>query len=544
MNSRLLHIGWAVLSGILLGLAALFPPAVILLFVAVVPLLEIKNDIVKNKGKKRSFFLYSTLAFFVYHLIGGNWMLALGAGKMSLAFFINSLILSTFVFGAIVVHQRWNRWLGDIFFIAGWIAFEYLHLNWELSFPILMNGHHLAVFPQLIQWYTFTGILGGTLWVLGVNVLLSQLFSERRQWKERTFWQAQRSRWLTTLAVLFLPILISVVQYSTYNDSGEEVEVVSLHSDLDCYNTKYRLNQGELVSAYWNATKDALTPFTRLILWPESAITDFGWVEGLDNSELVAQLRDSIRAYCPADLVTGGIIYELFANGNPPNRPATVGYSPEINQSFYTYTMAMQIRNKSNEVSMRTKKKLVPFEETIPYPSLLSGVHKLAGSLGGFTFSPKKRDAKYMELPEGIRTIPLICYESAYGAFTADAVRKRNLNLLTVMLNEGWYSNIAGAKQLLNASVARAIENRKSVLRSSNRGVSALINPRGEIVEQVDEFKSAAIRRKVQLNEDQTPYMVIGDWLGWLSFLAMPITLGGALLRRPQVKPQQKKRKR
>ena len=143
------------------------------------------------------------------------------------------------------------------------------------------------------------------------------------------------------------------------------------------------MNQQELLDYYWHHTKKELNPYTRLVLWPESALTDMGWVENLNEFSMITQIRDSILAYSNADLVTGGIIYELYAQGNPSDKPATVAYSSQFDQSYYTYTMALQIAAHAGTLSMRTKKKLVPFEETIPYPKLLSGFHNLIGTLGG-----------------------------------------------------------------------------------------------------------------------------------------------------------------
>tara|TARA_B110000008_G_scaffold98681_1_gene101444 strand:- start:128 stop:421 length:294 start_codon:yes stop_codon:yes gene_type:complete len=64
-----------------------------------------------------------------------------------------------------------NR-LGYLSFIVLWISIEYLHLNWDLSWPWLTLGNAFANVPDVVQWYEFTGFLGGSLWVLFINVLL------------------------------------------------------------------------------------------------------------------------------------------------------------------------------------------------------------------------------------------------------------------------------------------------------------------------------------------------------------------------------------
>ena len=181
-------------------------------------------------------------------------MLALGPFKMTVAFGINSFILSTFIFGSYFIHQKSNQKVSDLFLIFAWVSFEYLHLNWQLSFPILMHGHHLAIFPQLIQWYEYTGALGGTLWILSINVLLMWLFQSYHSLGAKHFVQKQKTNFLIFFALLFLPSIWSVWKYQQTPISGEEVEVVSLHSNLDCRSEKYKMDQQELLDYYWEHT--------------------------------------------------------------------------------------------------------------------------------------------------------------------------------------------------------------------------------------------------------------------------------------------------
>ncbi|HML86425.1 MAG TPA: hypothetical protein PKE52_14820, partial [Bacteroidales bacterium] len=61
------------------------------------------------------------------------------------------------------------RSYGLLLFPLFWIAFEWWHMNWDLSWPWLNLGNGFGAYPKMIQWYEFTGILGGSLWVLLVN---------------------------------------------------------------------------------------------------------------------------------------------------------------------------------------------------------------------------------------------------------------------------------------------------------------------------------------------------------------------------------------
>ena len=146
-----------------------------------------------------------------------------------------------------------------------------------------------------------------------------------------------------------------------------------------------------------------------------------------------------------------------------------------------------------------------------------------------------------MQLPDGIKSVPLICYESVYGTYIAEMVRKQKLNCLLVILNEGWYNNHVGAHQLLKASIARAVENRKAVVRSSNRGISAFIQSNGKVQAQMDTFEAGALRQKIMLNTATTFYMQSGDFIGWLCTAAIPLLLLWTLVFRTR---QPRKRNR
>ena len=64
-----------------------------------------------------------------------------------------------------------------------WIAFEYLHLNWDLSWPWLILGNVFSSHPVLVQWYSYTGVLGGTLWIFLINILVFKCYEKRTSFK-------------------------------------------------------------------------------------------------------------------------------------------------------------------------------------------------------------------------------------------------------------------------------------------------------------------------------------------------------------------------
>ena len=181
----------AAFNGLLLGLSWTeigFPP---LIFVAFIPLLLVEKYI-SDSGPNTSWnlfgcsfltffssrsytswkvFGYSFITFLIFNITTTYWVWHASPAGSFAAFVINALLMSF----AFVLFHKVKKVLGDkigyfalIFF---WISMEYLHLHWELAWPWLTLGNVFATVPDIVQWYEYTGVLGGSLWVLILNIL-------------------------------------------------------------------------------------------------------------------------------------------------------------------------------------------------------------------------------------------------------------------------------------------------------------------------------------------------------------------------------------
>ena len=168
------NILYSILSGLLLAFS--WPNIgnlTYLIFIAFVPILFLTNKIVNSNisAKSKRIFLYSFLTFFIFNILTTYWIFhATLFGAIS-AFIINSLLMSFVFFASFKMGCFRKNNFGTILFIVTWIAMEYLHLNWDLSWPWLILGNVFASTTYLIQWYEFTGVLGGTLLILLINIL-------------------------------------------------------------------------------------------------------------------------------------------------------------------------------------------------------------------------------------------------------------------------------------------------------------------------------------------------------------------------------------
>jgi apolipoprotein N-acyltransferase len=111
------------------------------------------------------------------------------------------------------------------------------------------------------------------------------------------------------------------------------------------------------------------------------------------------------------------------------------------------------------------------------------------------------------------KVAPAICYESIYGEFLSTFIRK-NAQWIAVITNDGWWDDTPGYHQHLSYSRLRAIEFRKSIARSANTGISAIINQRGDVLQSTSWWKPETLSGTIYANDTKTVYTQWGDYIG------------------------------
>ena len=163
------------------------------------------------------------------------------------------------------------------------------------------------------------------------------------------------------------------------------------------------------------------------------------------------------------------------------------------------------------------KSKLVVLTEFIPYPKLLAPINKLAIELGGATGSyGTQPEITIFTGSDGTKVGTAICYESVYGDYYRDYVLK-GAHAMTIITNDGWWSNTPGYMQHLRYASLRAIETRRSIARSANTGISAFINQKGERVAELEWWQENCMSGTLNLNDELTFFVKHGDYIGRIS---------------------------
>lgn len=524
---------FTILTGILLALCWPPLPFGFIILIAFVPLLWLEARIISSNNKKRFYFFSVFFAMLIWHLTSLRWLVAMGPKNAIIVSIINSILIASFLMIPHFLKRIGRNKLGHFAFVCFWVSLELLHVNWELSFPILSLGNSLGMFPFLIQWYEWTGVMGGSIWILTLNILLFQILKKGKLVKTKGIFANNELKFFGI--VFTIPFLCSLFLFFTYQETGKSVEVVSIHPNVNCHNEKYTWTEEQLLSRYLKCTFEQISHETDYVIWPENAITNTQWLSNTQNFSGFNIIKNSLKNYPNTKLITGGISYDLYPHKtNETSLPPNVSLSEKLNQAYYTYNAAFQIETGQPSIPMRSKIQLVPFEESLPYAEWLGFIRKISGSLGGFIFSSSKKNNHVFRSNDGTKVTPLICYESAFGASTAEYVQD-GAQILFVLLNEGWYKHQQGAKQFLYMSAIRAIETRRSIARSSNDGISAFINQRGQILQQVDDYKPSAIKQSLKLNSKKSLYVYLKDFLAKICAICA-ISIGFFSLSLIQVK--------
>lgn len=489
-------------------------PLTLLLFVGFVPYLRLEQVLTAQGAKRGRVFAFTYLFLVLWNAFTTWWVSYSTLGGGIAAVVLNAALMCLPLMAFRRTKERFRTKVGYLALPAYWIAFEQLHLHWDLSWPWLTLGNGFASATNWVQWYEYTGFLGGSAWVLGVNVLVFRALFGPVGTAARP---GLARRWGAAALAVVLPILLSLGISAGFQEKGPAAEVVVIQPNIDPYDAKFPgtphfIPFNEQLTRLIARTEAAITPATRLVLWPETALDETYFEASFNATPQVARIRQELLARHPGLSLLTGITsvstYPDAAHAAPTARHRDdLGYYDVFNTAAY-------FANASAPVQFYHKSKLVPGVEKIP-PALSSVLKNI--DLGGVVGSYGSQDERTVFPPAAaapaLRLAPLICYESIYGDFVAEYVHN-GATLLGLITNDGWWSDSPGYRQHLAYGALRCIETRRDLARSANTGISAFIDQRGVISHRTGWWVGAASRATVHLNSEQTFYVRYGELVG------------------------------
>ncbi|WP_342329574.1 apolipoprotein N-acyltransferase [Pedobacter sp. FW305-3-2-15-E-R2A2] len=489
-----------------------------LLLIGMVPLLiAIKQTSSSEKEKKgKRVFLTAGLTFLVWNTACIYWVYnAISAYNNAFVAFLISLIpyglgalLMTFAFWLYYRLSRYaSKWMAYAGLISFWISMEYLHQTWDLAFPWMTLGNGFAASHQLIQWYEYTGIYGGSLWILISNILA---FEAYQAFKIQKGYLKFRPLIILGLVIL-IPITASLIRYSGYEEKVVPVNVVTVQPNIDPYQKLGGISSQEQIRTLTRLSDSIGQPNTEYFIWPETAIPNYSDEERVRSNPDFIQLQDFLSKYKNGTLITGIESIKRY------NDLQTISAKFDENSGVYydNFNTAMQVENSAN-VQFYHKSKLVPGVEKMPFPNALAFLKPVFAQLGGTVSGwGWQENPAVMYAQSGIGVAPVICYESLWGDWIGKSV-KEGAQFIAIITNDGWWGNTSGKDQHLLYAKLRAIETRRWVVRSANTGISGFIDQKGDLVKQSKWWVPTALKADINLNSDLTFYVENGDLIAKL----------------------------
>lgn len=503
------------------------------IFFALVPLMMMEHGVSKFSDYKRKswvVFGLSYLCFVIWNVVTTGWLYGSKNpdGSHSLMAVLFPVLVNSLLYSLVFQCYHWYKnaqgtYWGLGFLIAIWMSFEKFHLGWELTWPWLNLGNVFSDYPKLIQWYDTLGATGGSFWILLVNVLI---FYTVRTWEAGRKRKDLIKNSAIIAALIALPMIISVIKYNTFDEKPSgQVNVLMLQPDLDPYAEKYSKDSLTIEQDLLALAEKNSAGRIDYYIAPETALPGRGSISetAFEKSLLLNNIKGFLSNH-PGSVFATGISSHRFYY-NPADLPKE---AYQINGGVWvsSYNTAIQLV-PNQKVQAYHKGKLVPGVEIFPYMNVLKPLLGDAMlNLGGTVASlgtDKERVAFSNPYNKG-KLAPIICYESIYGEFVTDYVKK-GANFLGIMTNDSWWGVTEGHKQLLSYAKLRAIETRREIARAANSGISAHINAKGEVTADTFYGDQTALFAKVNLYDTMTFYTRAGDLLSRFSIFALGFLL-------------------
>jgi apolipoprotein N-acyltransferase len=332
-------------------------------------------------------------------------------------------------------------------------------------------------------------VYGISLWVLSLNALIFL------GWKSA----ARRKQLFAAAGVLFVVAMVyGFVRMASWTP-GWPVAVGAVQANTPVED-KWQMAAEDIADSYLKTSRPLIGTGTKLVVWPETAtpvpLRSRQW------------LSEELHSFCDSGgmtLLTGATDYGFdSARGVVP------------------YNAAFMIRPSTRELWSSAKIHLVPFGERIPWQRTFPFLGKL--HLGQAEWEPGK---EVVVFPAN-NTIPpcgcLICFEVVFPDLAADMVLK-GARILTTITNDGWYGNSSGPYQHLALAQLRAIATRRSIVRSANTGISALIRPTGELEKTLAFNRAGAIYGTLPAQDEITLAVRLAHIWPWFYSLLLVLTL-------------------
>jgi len=495
-------------SGLLLGLPWAVPLLFFLIFIAWAPLLLLERE-TRDHPNPYVLFNYAFVSFLLWNVLG-SWWITQAQWLGAIFIMVANALLQALVFWSISrVRASLNIPLVFPFLII-WMGYEYFHELWDLAWPWLNLGNALVTAPKLIQWVEYTGLRGGTLWIILTNFMIFKLTDTYR----KRGLGSTGPMGIATLLLVFLPVLVSFHMFENFREEGETVTVAVIQPNLDPYTEKFvPEQQAQHLNEFFKTAGAVCDMETDYLFGPETLVVQHIDERAPCASPYYRQLVDFQAKYPKLNCLIGIHSLQKVEKDVPPwsrfDREGGFFYEAFNTALFLPHGSAPQFYHKT---------KLVPLFERVPFVQYLGFLGKYSLELGGYngTYSIRQGSHAFVSSGTSIGILPIVCFESAFGNHCARRLPEEK-GFICMITNDGWWKNTPGYRHHFHFSPVRAIECRRDLVRAANTGISAIIDARGVVIAQTPWWEKATLRGQIHLRKGRTFFARHGDFLGRIS---------------------------
>jgi apolipoprotein N-acyltransferase len=516
-SSVIQDLGLLTLSALLFGLS--FPSFIsfsgwgFLGFIALVPLF-----IVIRRAGWLKIFLYAPVFGWGSYAVFNYWL----STFHPLAIMIVPTIYATYYLAVLPLLK-----LASVLFprrgylaqVVVWVGYEFLRTKGFLGYPYGILGYSQYLFLPFIQIAEFTGIWGVTALVVFPNTFLGAALSQGLK-EFKPFLHTHRRILAGYGALVVLTLVFGFVSLGTdYTRDREgnpvpEWKVALVQHNADTWEGGFRAYERN-VRTMIRLSEEALAedPGVEAVIWSETSV-----VPGIDWH--TRYRTDPLRYGLVQELVeylSEKDVPFIFGNDDGQAVKDSAG-NPLLdslgNMQRVDYNAVVHFQDGAIQGIYR-KTHLVPFTEHFPYEETLPRIYALLEA-NDYHFWEKGTEYTVFDLGKVKISTP-ICFEDVFGYISRRFVAE-GAEVIVNLTNDSWSKSEAAEMQHGAMAVFRAIENRRSLIRSTNAGITCTILPSGKITAQLDPFIEAYMIGTVPVyTEKTTGYALWGDFLGWFS---------------------------
>ena len=454
-----------------------------LAWVCLVPFLYIIQKIESFASIIKYFFIWG----FIFHLTSLFWLSSnMGTNRIvaliSMLATVFYLSTNTIIIGLIWYRlKKYFRNYSILLLALVWPSIEFIKSYGILPFPWVSIANTQIDYFYLIQIAEYTGIYGITFWIVLINGLLYLTIKNNFSY----------SYIFKFIIVFIFPFMIGYMIYNNLDEINDDYQISMVQPNINLKDSRDYSKRFKLLDNLIESSRKCIENNSKLVIWPEAALP----FHTLQNKSTLDYINQQLLNDSNVSILSGDLTYD----------------------DDKTYNSVI-LFDRFGIQEVYRKKYPVPLAEQVPLSDIFPKLRKI--NIGVANYSSGKENVIFNV--DDQRFSSLICYESTFPDINRQHA-KLGVDFITFLVNDAWYIKWPEPEQHARQSIYRAIENRKSVIRCANTGISLVIDPSGYVRERTNLNESDIITTTVKKVNYITFYTKFGNVFAYILLIILGV---------------------